>query len=127
MKTLIKIFAGIIVACFATFCFTSCSKDTDPAETDLFIGTYKGSISYSKDSESISTKDGSVIVSKVGDTYSFVFSDKIPSLTGIKFEKKSDNTYISIGSGLTGITIDKSSLHMLVVKDGATWTANCSR
>lgn len=107
--------------------FASCSKDTDPTSTDFFIGTYKGSISYSSGDKKISTDNGKVVVSKVGDSYSFHFDNSIPDLTGVKFERKDDHTYISIGSGLTGITISKSSLTMLVVKDGATWTANCSR
>lgn len=106
----------------------SCSKDTDPADVDFFVGTYKGNISYLKiggDKKSIA--DGKVIVSKVGDTYHFAFSDEIPAITGVKFEKKDDNSYVSIGSGLTGITIKADKLTMLVAKDGATWTANCSR
>ena len=106
----------------------SCSKDTDPADVDLFLGKYNGNVSYLKvGGESKSNTNGSVTVSKVGSTYNFVFSDGIPALTGVKFEKKDDNTYVSIGSGLTGITITKSKLTMLVAKDGATWTANCSR
>jgi hypothetical protein len=63
----------------------------------------------------------------VGDTYSFAFSNSIPDITGVKFEKKDDNTYISIGTGVTGINITANSLKMLVVKGDETWTANCTR
>ncbi|WP_316802503.1 hypothetical protein [Pedobacter nototheniae] len=105
----------------------SCKKDTDPADKDFFVGTYKGSVSYNKNSQSITSSDGKVTVSKVGETYNFYFGNNIPDITGVKFEKSGDNSYVSIGSGLTGITINASSLKMLVSKDGAVWTADCSR
>ncbi len=107
----------------------SCSSDTDPADVDVFLGTYKGQIGYVNVSpaKNISANDGQVIVKKVGSSYSFYFNNDIPDLTGIKFEKKDDNTYVSIGTGLTGITISASKLNMLVVKGTETWTANCTR
>jgi len=105
----------------------SCKKDTDPADKDLFVGTYKGTVSYNNDGTTINSSDGKVTVSKIDDKYSFYFGNNIPDLTGVKFDKKDDNTYISVGSGLTGITINASTLKMLVVKDGATWTADCTR
>lgn len=127
MKQFFK-FSFIALAAFVMIGLASCSKDTDPADVDVFVGTYKGKITYLKAGEELKSKDdGSVIVSKVGATYNFAFSDGIPDINGVKFEKKDDNTYVSIGSGLTGITITKSKLNMLVVKDGATWIANCSR
>lgn len=105
----------------------ACKKDTDPATKDFFVGTYKGSVSYNKDGATITSSDGKVTVSKVGDTYDFFFGSNIPDIKGVKFEKSGDNSYVSIGSGLTGISIDASTLKMLVVKDGATWTADCTR
>lgn len=105
----------------------ACKKDKDPATTDFFVGTYKGSVSYIKDGKTIDSSDGKITVSKIGDTYNFYFGNGIPDITGVKFEKSGDNTYVSIGSGLTGIKIDASTLKMLVSKDGATWTANCTR
>lgn len=105
----------------------ACKKDKDPATTDFFVGTYKGSVSYNKDGTTITSSDGKITVSKVGETYNFFFGNNIPDVTGVKFEKSGDNTYISIGSGVTGITINASTLKMLVSKDGATWTADCTR
>lgn len=124
MKNFVKILGLFLIV---TTVMVSCSKDDDPADNNLFVGTYKGSVSYSKDGTNIVSSDGKVTVSKVGETYNFYFGSNIPDITGVKFEKRDDNTYISIGSGLTGITIDANSLDMLVVKDGATWTADCSR
>jgi len=104
----------------------SCKKDTDPADRDFFVGTYKGTVSYHNSETTINSSDGKVTVSKVGDTYSFYFGNGIPDITGVKFQE-SNGVYTSTGSGLTGITIDASKLKMLVSKDGQTWTADCSR
>lgn len=124
MKNLVKILGLFLIVTTIT---VSCKKDTDPADKDFFVGTYNGSISYKKDATSITNSDGKVTVSKVGETYNFYFGSNIPDITGVKFEKQGDNTYISVGSGLTGISVDASSLKMLVSKDGATWTADCKR
>lgn len=105
----------------------SCDKDTNPADRDLFVGTYKGTISYNDGEKTIADEDGRVTVTKVGESYSFLFGTGIPDLTGVRFQKSTDDTYISIGDGLTGITISASSLNMLVTNDGRTWTADCSR
>jgi len=105
----------------------SCSKDTDPSETDLFVGTYRGAISYTDGEENISDADGRVTVAKIGDTYTFAFGTGIPNITGVKFQESDDGTYISIGEGLTGITISASNLNMLVTNDEGTWTADCER
>jgi hypothetical protein len=66
-------------------------------------------------------------VVKVDDTYSFDFGSGIPNITGVKFQKQDENTYISVGDGVTGITVTAHTLKMLVSKDGATWTADCTR
>ncbi len=129
MKTSIKTLSILFFTLLLTVGFSACSSDTDPADTEVFVGTYKGSISYTaiNPAKHITATDGKVIVSKIGSTYSFHFDHKIPDLTGIKFEKKDDNTYISIGTGIKGITITKDKLTMLVTKGGETWTANCDR
>jgi hypothetical protein len=124
MKKAIKILSLFLII---TTIMIACKKDRDPATTDFFVGTYTGSVSYDKDETTITSSDGKVTVSKVGDTYNFFFGNNIPDITGVKFAKSGDNTYISVGSGVTGITIDAHSLKMLVSTGGATWTANCTR
>src|SRR5690606_6639914 len=104
-----------------------CSKDDDPADNDFFIGTYNGTISYQGDGQTINDEDGKLTVVKVGSSYSFKFGSGIPDINNVKFEKKDDNTYVSIGSGVTGITITASSLKMLVSNDDGIWTADCTR
>ncbi|MBU2905947.1 hypothetical protein QSE00_21350 [Arenibacter sp. M-2] len=105
--------------------FTSCSKDNDPVDDNLFVGTYNGTVSYSnsEDSTEISTDDGRVTLVKVGDSYNFDFSDGIPSLNGIKMEKN-ENLFISSDGA---IKIDEGTLLIAYSKDGETWGANCDR
>lgn len=125
MKNVLKIFG---VFCFAVLAF-ACSKDDDPANNDLFVGTYKGAISFNDNSTSISEDDGSVTVVKTGDKYYFRFSDGIKDLTGVEFEKDGDNVLINIDfqEGIQYIRINASTLKMNYTKDGQTWTANCTR
>jgi hypothetical protein len=124
MKKTVQILSMLLIALTV---MVSCKKDTDPADRDFFVGTYKGTVSYRNGETTINSSDGKVTVSKVGETYNFYFGNNIPDITGVKFEKTGDNSYVSVGSGLTGISIDASNLKILVVKDGQTWTANCTR
>jgi len=125
MKNKIKLL-GISIMAILMFA-TACSKDDDPADNDFFVGTYNGDISYSNGSETIADDDGRVTIVKVGDSYTFDFGSNIPNISGVKFEEQGDNTYVSIGDGVTGITVTASTLKMLVSNDGETWTANCTR
>ncbi len=123
MKKLLSLLAvlslGIIV-------LASCSKDDDPKDNDLFVGTYKGKVSYVKGTESISKDDGSVTVVKVGDSYTFNFSDDIPNIKDKKI-KKGENSFTLDWDEGSIITIDESNLTINMIKDGAVWFANCKR
>lgn len=125
MKNSMKMIGTLMIA--SLMFMVSCDKDTDPADTDLFVGTYEGTISYTGDGETIVDDDGRVTVTKVGDTYSFLFGSGIPDITGVKFRESDNNTHVSIGEGLEGITITASTLNILVVNDNGAWTADCSR
>src|SRR5690625_538515 len=93
MKNVLKIFA---VVCLA-LAVVSCSKDDDPADNDLFAGTYDGRVSYSDGETNISSDDSSVTVVKVGSNYNFNFNESgIPALTGVKFKEDGDNTLINV-------------------------------
>ncbi|MFS8617541.1 MAG: hypothetical protein FWJ85_12015 [Solitalea sp.] len=126
MKEIGRIFSLFIVAS-TMVALSACSKDDDPADNDLFVGTYRGTITYSDGEENITDSDGRVTVVKAGNSYNFDFGTGIPNITGVRFEESGDGTYVSIGDGLTGITITASSLDMLVTNDQGTWTADCSR
>jgi len=128
MKNKARIFTALILA-FTMFA-VSCSKDESPADSDFFVGTYNGNISFidGDDITDITTDtDGRITVVKVGNSYTFNFGSGIPDITNVKFEKSGDNTYVSVGDGLTGITITANSLNALVINDRGTWTADCTR
>lgn len=130
MKKTIRILGMFLLVFFAVTAITSCSDDDDPTNNDFFAGTYKGSISYHDDSSDISTGDGSVFVTKIasGTKYNFAFSNGIPDLNGVEFEQQGDHTLVMVGSnGTSYIRIDNNELKILYLKDGRTWTANCTR
>lgn len=130
MKNLLKIL-GLFLISFSLLTFTSCSKDDDPADNDFFVGTYTGQVNYSDGgTTSISNANGKVTVSKIGSAtkYNFAFSDGIPDLNGIEFQKTGDNSMINVGSGANAvITIDNNDLSIVYSKDGKTWYADCVR
>ena len=121
---------GALALIFSLTAFVSCSRDDDPADNDFFAGTYRGAISYNGGGTSISKDNGSVFVTKIASStkYNFAFSDGIPDLNGIEFQKSGDNTMISVGNTANSyIKIDKNELRILFSKDGKTWTANATR
>lgn len=126
MKNVLKI-AGVL---FFALVVVSCSKEDDPADNNLFVGTYDGSVSYNDDNTNISSDNSSVTVVKVGDDYNFKFNeDGIPALTGVEFKDDGDHGVINIDfeEGVKVVRIDESSLYILYSKNGKTWTANASR
>ncbi|WP_443937169.1 hypothetical protein [Pedobacter sp. MW01-1-1] len=124
MKNTIKIFSMLLIVLSVV---TACKKSTDPADRDFFVGTYNGTVSYKNGESTTASTDGKVTVSKVGETYNFYFGNNIPDITGVKFTQSGDNTYVSVGTGVTGITINASTLKMYVVKGSESWTADCTR
>lgn len=126
MKSVLK-FLGI--ALFATLIFASCSKDDNPADNNLFVGTYTGNTGYTSTGNTVDYGPGKVTVVKVGDKYKFDFRDNgdIPSITDVVIAK-GDEGYIGTVNGYTGIIkFNANNLNIAVAKDGASWTADCNR
>lgn len=124
MKTTIKMFSALLIGLVMV---TSCKKDADPADRDLFVGTYRGQISYQSGEQNTTDANGAVTVSKVGDLYKFIFGSGVPDVSGIRIEK-SENTYVGVSSdGVVRITIDASNLDLYVQRSGAVWTAKATR
>ena len=126
-----KIFTVVTLICLSivALSFTSCSKKDDPADNDLFVGTYKGKITYLEGKEKKTVDNGAVTVVKAGNDYYFRFSDGIPDLKGVSFKKEGDNTLVNIDlqEGVKLIRINASSLNILYTQDGKTWIANGNR
>lgn len=128
MKRNLKL-VTIISLFIVAISFVSCSKNDDPADNDIFVGTYKGRITYLDGNVHKVADNGSVTVVKAGGSYYFRFSDGIPDLKGVSFKKEGDNTLVNIDlqEGLKLIRINASSLKILYTQDGKTWTANANR
>ena len=126
-----KIFTLVTLICLSIVAFSSisCSKKDDPADNDLFVGTYKGKITYLEGKEKKTVDNGAVTVVKAGNDYYFRFSDGIPDLKGVSFKKEGDNTLVNIDlqEGVKLIRINASSLNIFYTQDGKTWTANANR
>jgi len=126
-----KIFTLVTLICLSIVAFSSisCSKKDDPADNDLFVGTYKGKITYLEGKEKKTVDNGAVTVVKAGNDYYFRFSDGIPDLKGVSFKKEGDNTLVNIDlqEGVKLIRINASSLNILYTQDGKTWIANGNR
>src|SRR5690625_7837199 len=119
-------FKFIAIACFAFLAF-SCSSDDDPADEDLFVGTYDGEVGYKGEDSEQAHNDGKVTVVKLQENeYDFHFSDGIPNLKGVKFEEDGDNKLINVDfeDGVQYIKIDKSKLKILYSKDDESWNAD---
>jgi hypothetical protein len=126
-----KLFTLVTLICISLVAFSSisCSKNDDPADNDLFVGTYKGEISFLKGEKKESFDNGSVTVVKTGNDYYFRFSNGIEDLKGVSFKKEGDNTLVNVDlkDGLKVIRINASSLYILYTTEGKTWTANAKR
>lgn len=127
MKAAIKILGLLMVTIFI---FSACSKDDDPADNDLFVGTYNGTVAFrsTNDGESnVSSTEGSVRVVKVGNNYSFNFSNGIRTLNDIQMQKNENNMIVFSDEAIGSISVTESTLRILYNKDGRTWTADCKR
>lgn len=107
-------------------------KDKNPTNEDFFVGTYKGSVSYTNnDGDKEAHDDAKVTVVKTGSKtkYNFKFSNGISNLTGVEFKKEGDKRMVNVDleDGVQYIKIDKNDLKMLYSKDGQVWEANAKR
>lgn len=130
MKNVLKVL-GIFALFLATaFTIISCDKEDDPTDLDFFAGTYNGAISYTEGTNNITTNTGKVFVTKIASNtkYNFAFSDNIPDINGVEFNREGEHVLVMIGSNATAyIRIENGVLKMFYTKDGKTWTADCTR
>lgn len=68
MKRNLKL-VTIISLFIVAISFVSCSKNDDPADNDIFVGTYKGRITYLDGNVHKAADNGSVTVIKAGGSY----------------------------------------------------------
>src|SRR5690606_19331807 len=111
MKTGIKILSLLFISVIA---FSSCSKDDDPADNDMFLGKYDGSVGYDgpDNGDNVSESTASVTVTNVSNNYTFNFSDGIPTLGDIVMEKGDNSTLVFDDGEIGTIRITESSLNI---------------
>src|SRR5690625_7735820 len=101
MKSTLKIL-GLTCLLFLAF---ACSQDDDTADSDIFVGTYEGNISFTDgDGDAETHENGKVTVFKRGSRrYDINFSDSISNLNEIKLEEKGDHTIhnVDVEEGMT--------------------------
>lgn len=133
MKKQTKQFALILSTLFSLVILGSCAPDIDPDNSEIFMGKYEGSIAFTPAGSSTPSKsnqsNGSVRVTRLGDNYTFTFSDGIPTLENIKYAQGDDNTYVNIDLGGEAgvIKVTKSKLQILYKNQKGTWNATCNR
>lgn len=122
MKKLLVLLSSI--ALVTILIFSSCS---DPAKNSLYVGTYNGIVTFGsiKEFDVRTNPNGSVKVTKIGNRYTFDFSDDIPTIKNIKLSKKNETTQ-EYKKGLDRITVTKDKLNIFFTKDGENWTATCT-
>lgn len=121
---------GVLLLIFSFATLVSCDRDDDPSDNDFFAGTYRGTLTFAEGTKTVNTSNGSVFVTKIGSAtkYNFRFSDGIPDINGLEFQKEGDNTMTMVGStGASYIRITNNNLTVLYSHNGKTWTANATR
>lgn len=128
MKNAAKLMSLLFIAFFT---LSSCSKDDDPVDNDLFVGTYEGETSYADSNNpdiGVEWGVGKVTVTKLGgDNYSFSFDRDIPDLDNITMTKGDNNTIFFEDGTLGSITISESTLRIAYLRDGQNSTADGTR
>lgn len=129
MKITGKMFGMLLgILIFSSFAFVSCSDDDSPADSDIFVGTYRGDISYTNGESNTSDENGRVTVVKVGNNYNFEFSNGIPAITGVEFERDGEMIVNVNSSSIQYIRVTASTLQILYTEnENDVWTANCTR
>jgi len=130
MKKSMKLLSLLFVVLFAV---SACSKDDEPADNDIFVDEYRGTISYVNKNDSkknVAPTEGKVTVTKVGGSnYSFIFDNDIPDILNVKMQKGDNNKlFLEDGTlGLISIDADQLTIGYSSTDEGETWTANCKR
>ncbi|MGJ1204843.1 hypothetical protein [Sphingobacterium lactis] len=125
MKNTLKLLSLLFVVMFTV---SSCSKDDDPVDNDLFVGTYEGTTSYTGSGSDVDLGDGKVTVVKIGGSnYSFKFDRGIPDLNNVTMTKGDNNTLFFEDGVIGYVRITEGKLTMAYAKDNQTWTADADR
>ncbi|AJH15566.1 MULTISPECIES: hypothetical protein [Myroides] len=120
----------IALALFLAVGAVSCSSSSDdPTGNDMFAGQYLGKVSFVEGDKKINNDKGSLEVLKKSNEEVYVtFSDKIPSIRGVKFESKENGTIQNVGATESNyIRINAKTVSIKFEQEGKTWNAEGKR
>jgi hypothetical protein len=127
MKTISKFLSAAVVA--IALISTSCSKDKVVALPSENVTSYTGDLGYTGSSLPIANPgNGKATISQSGTNVTISFSDGVPSISGIKFQKSGSN-YVSVSEdgSVAGISFSGDNVSIGVTKDGGTWSFSGKR
>lgn len=102
LKFKLNLVLGILIV---LFCHTACNSDDNLSDSELFTGTYTGTISYADGEEQFSVSDAPIQVVQVDENYSFHFTEDVPSIENIEM----------ISDGSTLMNPDATETHLIRV------------
>lgn len=135
MKTLSSFSKTIFTAAIvlSALVFMSCKKDAGTSSSPVpaeDLTTYTGTLTYTSSTGSTiaNATTGKATIVKDGSKYKITFSDSVPALEGLKFEKE-DGEYVTIteDGSVAGIVIEDGDLDIGVTSGGNTWAFSGSR
>ena len=117
-KTLVVLTLGIVSLTLA-----SCRKDNIKLPSSA-LSTYTGSLTYTPNTgAAISTTSGTATISGSKGNYTVSFSDGVPALTDLKFDKGTSGSYVSESSSgsAAGVTINSNSFNISATTQNGQW------
>lgn len=119
-------FSQFLIIGFLMFFLLNACSSSDDSEFNSVENVFSGSIFYTDGTQNVSNEHGSVEVVKIDENvYSFVFSDDIPEITNVEFDRN-ETTILNIGATETQlIRVTQSSLQIIWSEGEQSWEAIC--
>lgn len=119
-----KILPGFFILLFFAF---SCRNNENIADLNEFTGVFEGFIEYDFGELRIENPEGSVEVTEDGDSYIFTFSDEIPEISGLEFERKDNVIMNKDATEDFLIRLTPNTLQIIFSEGDEYWEAECLR
>lgn len=118
-----KIMKSLVLIAVISLTIVSCKKE-DIKLPSKSLTTYVGNLAYTPiTGMPITNTAGTATISGSKGNYTVSFSDNVPSLTGLKFDKESNGSYAtqSNNGSVTGVTINDNIFNIATVKTEGQW------
>ena len=105
----------------------SCNNDDSLSDSELFTGTYAGTVTYTNLDQQVTISDASVEVVQSGENYSFQFQQDIPNIEDVTMQSDGQTLMNPDATETHLIRVSQTSLQINWTVGDETWTAVCSR